>query len=219
MVRGGRTPLVAAKLVQGLLGGCYPSYTCMMNDSAPSTRTLNDSFPLRQSRAHEVCGAGTYVFASIACGISNGSTLWISHTHQQEHLSPDGVAQFCKPDRLVYASGKTQTDVLWMAEEALRSGAVKVVVAQLTKPIDLTAGRRLQLAAEAGKTLGLFLIPEGMGSNAAETRWRCSPHFDAKDSTLHRWQLIKNKSGTLGNWIVRWDEQARRVIVVSKVSE
>ena len=190
-----------------------------MNDSAPSINTLHGSFPLRRSRAHEVCGAGAYVFASITCGISNGPALWISHAHQQEHLSPDGVAQFCNPDLLVYASGKTQIDVLWMAEEALRSGAVKVVVAQLSKPIDLIAGRRLQLAAESGKTRGVFIIPEGMGSNAAETRWHCSPHFDAKDSTLHRWQLIKNKAGTLGSWIVRWDEQARRIIVVSKVSE
>jgi len=190
-----------------------------MTDSALPSDSLHSSFPLRQSRAHEVCGAGAHVFASIACGTSNGSALWISPAHQQEHLSPDGVAPFCAPDRLVYASGKTQTDVLWMAEEALRSGAVKVVVAQLTKPIDLTAGRRLQLAAEAGKTLGLFIIPEGMGSNAAETRWRCLPHFDATDSTLHRWQLIKNKSGTLGDWIVRWDEQTRRVIVVSKAIE
>ncbi len=190
-----------------------------MTDSALSTKTLQSSFPLRSARAHEVCGAGAYVFASIVCSMSGGQALWISPTHQQEYLHPEGVAQFCEPGKFVYASGKTQTDVLWMAEEALRSGAVKVVVTQLTKPVDLTAGRRLQLAAEAGKTLGVFLIPEGMGSNAAETRWRCSPHFDAKDSTLHRWQLIKNKSGTLGDWVVRWDEQARRVIVVSKVIE
>ena len=190
-----------------------------MTDSTLSTDSLQCNFPLRPTRAHEVCGAGAYVFASIVCGVSNGSALWISPHHQQERLHPGGVAPFCSPDRLVYASGKTQTDVLWMAEEALRSGAVKVVVAQLTKPIDLTAGRRLQLAAEVGRTLGVFLIPEGMGSNAAETRWRCSPHFDAKDSTLHRWKLIKNKSGTLGDWVVRWDEQTRRVIVVSKASE
>ncbi len=190
-----------------------------MTDSPLSTASLHGNFPLRSTRAHEVCGAGAYVFASIACGVAGGSALWISQDHQQERLHPDGVATFCNPERLIYASGKTQTDVLWMTEEALRSGAVRVVVAQLTKPIDLTAGRRLQLAAEAGKTLGVFLIPEGMGSNAAETRWRCSPHFDAEDSTLHRWQLIKNKSGTLGDWVVRWDEQARRVIVVSKVTE
>ena len=190
-----------------------------MTDSALPSDTLHNSFPLRSARAHEVCGSGAHVFASIVCGMSNGSALWISQSHQQEHIHSDGVAQFCKPDRLVYASGKTQTDALWMAEEGLRSGAVKVVVTQLTKPVDLTAGRRLQLAAEAGKTLGVFLIPEGMGSNATETRWRCLPYFDAQDSTLHRWQLIKNKSGTLGGWVVRWDEQACRVIVVSKIIE
>lgn len=187
-----------------------------MIDSTLSTETLHSSFPLRAARTHEVCGAGAYAFASIVCGMSNGPVIWISPSHQQEHLHPAGVAQFCKPDQFIYATGKTHTDVLWMTEEALRSGAVRVVVAQITKAVDLTAGRRLQLAAEAGKTLGVFLIPEGMGSNATETRWRCSPYFDTGDSTLHRWQSIKNKTGTLGDWVIRWDEQTRRVIVVSE---
>ena len=81
----------------------------------------------------------------------------------------------------------------------------------------------MQLAAQAGHTTGLCLIPEGMGSNAAETRWHCSPVFDptggAADSTLQCWELIKNKSGTLGAWHVRWDAAARRLYVVSPAGE
>ena len=106
-----------------------------------------------------------------------------------------------------------------MTEEALRSGAVALVIVSLTKPLGLTEGRRLQLAAKEGKSIALALIPEGMGSNAAETRWRCIPHFDADDragdSTLQRWELIKNKSGTLGVWYVRWDRASRRLAMVS----
>jgi protein ImuA len=58
-----------------------------------------------------------------------------------------------------------------------------------------------------------------MGSNAAETRWRCIPLFDPEDSTLQSWELIKNKSGTIGAWTILWDAQAHRVIVVSEVGK
>lgn len=105
--------------------------------------------------------------------------------------------------------------MLAVAEEALRSGCVSLVVAELSKGLDLTAGRRLQIAAKHGKTTGLMIIPQGMGSNTAETRWYCEPIFKPSDSTLQRWTLMKNKSGTLGAWNVRWDTAARRIIVVS----
>lgn len=123
------------------------------------------------------------------------------------------------PGKLLLASARDQTGVLAVAEEALRSAAVSLVVMELDKPLGLTAGRRLQLAAEAGKTTGLCIIPEGSGSNAAETRWHCTPVFDPDDSTLQRWQLTKNKSGTLGDWDVRWDAETRRIIMVSEAGK
>jgi len=61
-----------------------------------------------------------------------------------------------------------------------------------------------------------------MGSNAAETRWQAAPLFDpeeAADSTLMRWLLIKNKSGTLEAWDVRWNHAARRLDVVSPTGQ
>ena len=178
-----------------------------------------ENFPPKNSRAHEVCGSGALAFATTVCGTRSGPVLWAKESWQQSHINPAGFATFCDPNRLVLASGKDQTAVLATAEEALRSGALSVVVAELNNPVGLTQGRRLQLAAEAGKTMGIFIISDGMGSNATETRWRCTPLFDPIDSTLQRWELIKNKSGTFGSWIVRWDAEARRVIVVSKVGK
>ena len=67
--------------------------------------------------------------------------------------------------------------------------------------------------------MGLCIVPEGTGSNAVETRWHCTSVFDPKDSTLQRWELIKNKSGTLTAWDVRWNAEARRIIVVSEARE
>ncbi|MFT7057571.1 MAG: protein ImuA [Pseudorhodobacter sp.] len=172
-------------------------------------------FPLLNARCHEVCGAGAVAFAACVCGTAKGDVIWITGGWQTEVLNPLGLTPYCDPSRLLLARGPDQTDVLALGEEALRSGAVSLVVMEINKPLSLTVGRRLQLAAEAGKSTGLCLIPEGMGSNAAESRWQCAPLFDKDDSTLWRWSLIKNKSGTIGSWDLRWNAEARHITVVS----
>ncbi|TCS67259.1 protein ImuA [Primorskyibacter sedentarius] len=176
-------------------------------------------FPLRGHRTHEVCGPGAAGFAAACFAAVEGPVLWAVEDWRQDGLNPVALSEFRDPGQLLTARCKTQTDVLAVAEEGLRDGALGLVVAEISQPIGLTEGRRLQLAATAGKTPGLLIVPEGMGSNAAETRWRCAPYFDRQDSTLLRWSLIKNKKGTLVDWVVRWDVASRRIIVVSKVRE
>lgn len=177
------------------------------------------NFPPRKGRAHEVSGPGAYVFAFALGACRGGRVLWVREAWQSDRIHPLGLSEFFDPHNLLVVTAKDQTEVLAVAEEALRSGAVPLVVMELSKPLNLTAGRRLQLAARDGDSTALALIPEGMGSNAAETRWRCAPVFDPSDSTLQSWQLIKNKSGTLGIWHVRWDRATRRVIVVSPTGQ
>ncbi|WP_106745425.1 ImuA family protein [Yoonia maritima] len=172
-------------------------------------------FPPASARTHEVCGPSAYGFACALAARLGGQTLWVREAWDAVQLNPNGFSDFIDPATLTICDTKDQKDALAVAEEALRSNAVTLVVIALSQPIGLTAGRRLQLAARDGKATGLAIIPEGMGSNAAETRWRCSPAFDAKDSTLQTWELIKNKSGTLGVWHVRWDTTAHRLIMVS----
>ncbi|PRY74525.1 protein ImuA [Yoonia maritima] len=140
--------------------------------------------------------------------------MWVSKAWQAEQINPNGFSAYMDPQNLLISKVKDQDDGLAVAEESLRSGAVSLTVIELTKSLSFTAGRRLQLAAETGRSTGLCIIPEGMGNNAAESRWRCSPLFDPQDSTLQRWEIIKNKSGTLSAWDVRWDAETRRVIVV-----
>ncbi|WP_227340369.1 ImuA family protein [Sphingopyxis sp. P8] len=55
------------------------------------------------------------------------------------------------PERVLYAQGKTDKELLAMCEDALRDGALACVVAEV-KAADQTATRRLQLAASEGKT-------------------------------------------------------------------
>ena len=178
-------------------------------------------YPPKHARMHEVCGAGAISFAAVLMSALSGKVLWIHEAHRVEHLNPLGLAPFADPARLLMAKASDQMDRLAVAEDALRAGVLDMVVVQISKPLSLTAGRRLQLAAKAGKSIGLCLIPEGMGSNATETRWFARPVLnDAPgDSTLFHWSLIKNKSGTFGSWHVRWDHSTRCFNVVSPVGE
>lgn len=184
--------------------------------------TANLPLPLRPARVHEACGPAATGFAAVACAQSKGHLLWLREGWQAGTLDPAGLSAFCDPARVLIARTKDQTDTLAVAEEALKDGAVALVVIETTRPLDLREGRRLQLAAKAGPSTGLCLIPEGAGSPATETRWHCTPVFDPAeptDSTLMRWEIIKNKSGTTGAWHVRWNRAAHRLDVVSPVGE
>ncbi len=206
------------------------------------SQPFSSVYPLKSARAHEVCGDGALVFAAIGAGLASGAVVWVSERWRPT-VNPEGLAPYCDPGRLLVTRAQDQMTVLASVETALRSGAAGLVVAEVSAAIGLTEGRRLQLAAEAGGTTALVIIPEGAGSNAAETRWRCqgvpagpppdqsspdlarpgvlpqshsSPRQNSPDSTHWRWSLIKNKIGTLSEWVVRWDAASHRVIVVSK---
>ena len=176
---------------------------------------------LRRGRVHEACGPGAIGFAAATCAAGQGQILWIREGWRAESLNPVGLSAFFDPHRLLLAATANQTETLAVAEEALKDGAIPLVVLEITSALDLREGRRLQLASAAGRTTGLCLIPEGMGSNAAQTRWYFTSlaGTDRADSTPMRWALIKNKSGTLGTWDVRWDHAARRLDMVPPVGE
>lgn len=186
---------------------------------------FDQCFPLRSARVHEVYGPGARGFAAVCCARTDRPVIWVREGWQHEQLNPVGLGRFFDPARLLIAKAPSQIDALAVTEEALRDGSVPLVVVELSQPIGLTEGRRLQLAAKQGKATGLCLIPENMGSNAAETRWLAAPVNDpvpdsaSEDSTLMRWDLKKNKSGTLGVWDVRWTHAAHRLDVVSPVGK
>lgn len=176
-------------------------------------------FPLTKGRAHEAFGPGVHVFAFTLAARIGGQVLWVRDDWQADQINPTGFCDFIDPRDILVSVAKDQTDILAIAEEALRSGAVSLVIVEVSKALSLTAGRRLQLAARNGKSTALVIISDGMGSNAAETRWYCTPVFDPYDSTLHRWDIIKNKSGTLGAWYVKWDAASRRLSMVSPAGQ
>ena len=178
-----------------------------------------DEFDLCGRRVHEAEGRGRRTFALFQAVRHPAPLVWILPAHVPELPMlcglPKGVGE-----RLHLFRAEGETDLLWCIEEALRSAPVGLVIAEPEKPLSLTAGRRLQLAAEAGRTTGLMLIREGAGSNATETRWACAPVASpAADSTLHYWTLNKNKKGTCGSWIVNWNGATAAVHLVSEAGQ
>ncbi|MEO0428252.1 MAG: hypothetical protein AAF160_12535 [Pseudomonadota bacterium] len=180
---------------------------------------------LAAGRVHEVCGSGRLAFALAMAGEARGPVLWIAEATRRDRPCPHGIARFLDPARLVLARPTGLIAALQVMEEALRSGAAPLVLAELEAAPDLTQSRRLQLAAGTGGGWGLCLVPENrLATNAAETRWRCRPlaapgtagtgeerraadaHGAQEDwrptGALQLWELVKNKRGALGAWEV-----------------
>lgn len=186
----------------------------MRLEPAPS-----EPLALAPARVHEAEGLGRRSFALFQAARHAGPLIWILTAHAP-HLPmlrglPSGVGE-----RLHVVRPANEIDLLWAVEETLRSKGVGLVIAEPERPLSLIAGRRLQLAAEAGKTTGLMLIREGQGNNATETRWHCRPvPSERRDSTAHHWALSKNKRGTLGSWAVHWNGETAAVHPVSAAGE
>lgn len=173
-------------------------------DGLDPALSLAPALTLAPARVHEAMGRGRRAFALFQAARHPGPLVWILPAHAADMPMLPGLPRGIG-ERLHLLRPAGETDLLWCVEEALRAAPVGLVIAEPDKPLSLTAGRRLQLAAEAGRTTGLMLIRQEAGSNATQSRWMCEPQaHSGADSTLHRWSRIKNKSGTCESWIVNW---------------
>jgi protein ImuA len=129
-----------------------------------------------------------------------------------------GVDLFGLPmDRLLILRVARPIDALWGFEEALKSAALAAVIAELPESgaaADLTATRRLSLAARAGNGLGLLLRHrKSPGSTTAMTRWEVGAapsqpdRFGGFGRTAFDLSLTRNRRGRCGRFIVYWDHE------------
>jgi protein ImuA len=167
---------------------------------------------LARAGLHEVLAADTGAatgFCAMVLGRTGGTVLWIG---PEPDAWPPGLARFgLSPAQLVFVRAPRGADALWAMEEALRCPAVSGALL-MTDGVELTAARRLQLAAEAGGGLGLLLRPdtEEDAPSATLTRWRITglastggaPH-ELGDP---RWQLdlLRCRGGTPATWRTTW---------------
>jgi protein ImuA len=107
-------------------------------------------------------------------------------------------------------------DVLWVMEEALTCRGIAAVIAELTQDVDLTASRRLALAARESGGLGLLVHHRvSPQPNAAMTRWRIAAAPSRPDAygglgpAAFDLSLTKNRLGPCGRWTILWDHHER----------
>jgi len=163
-----------------------------------ATLSLLKGIALERARAHEACGPARRSFALWLASVTNGPVLWISARWQPHMLNPDGMMDFVDPARFLFVAATRREDQLWAVEEALRSGAAPLVVADLDAPPAMTPVRRLHLAAEQGGALGpaplaLLLTPGQGGAAGIESRWHLSPAHRAQRRI---WQLDRLRART-----------------------
>jgi protein ImuA len=138
-----------------------------LHEIAAATASLNDD------------AAATLFAAGIAARFASGHGRTVLWALSKFDLYAPGIEQVgLGPDCILYAQGSKDTQVLAMAEDGLRDGSLACVIAEV-KAADMTATRRLQLAASDGRTPMLLYrrhrtrerCPLGTLS-AAMTRWR-----------------------------------------------
>ena len=143
-------------------------------------------------------------------------TLWIATDFgnlETGALYGPGLNQFgLSTDHLLVAHVARPIDALFAMEEALKCRAIATVVAEFSDTPDLTATRRLALAARDGG--GIALLLRHKASNApsvARTRWQIAAapsvpdEFGGLGRTAFTLSLTRNRRGPCGNWTLTWD--------------
>lgn len=151
-----------------------------------------------------------------------GDILWV----QQDFAALEGGRLYglgCETfgiasSRLLVVRAAHARDALWAMEEGLRCSGISTVIAELGEQgqsADLTATRRLSLAAAQSGALALLLRQHAhRNPSACATRWRVAAVPGRRDGfgDLSRMgfslTLMKNRRGVPGEWIVEWDRYA-----------
>lgn len=187
---------------------------------------------------HELCER-TYGDMSSVLGFAlaaNPGRLGCVFYIQQHGLSCEhgdvllSAAQRFSPNfrRALHVRVYKSTDALWAVEEAVKSSAVGLVIAEL-EACDFTASRRLALASSRYGIPILLLLPHhSEGASAATARWRIKPllsannRYDARALGAPRWQARLERSrqaphlaGRIFN--VEWNDETLSLTMVPKL--
>ena len=178
---------------------------------------------LRRGCLHELHGAPRQAaalgFAVALLGrlmAAAGHAVWIGP--RDELFAPGLAALGLAPERLIVVRARgARPPCLWALEEALRSPGLVAALAEVER-LDLTASRRLQLAAEAQGVTALLLRPP-LAAGAGRRRARPppaggSPHCRRPAGAGRalgppRWrvELLRCRGGRTGVWQVGWREE------------
>lgn len=136
---------------------------------------------------HEVAGGGNGAIDGAAAALfvagiaarTKGKVLWC--VTRQDLFAPALAQAGLRPGRVIYVEAGDEKMLLGCFEEGLRHGGLGAVVAEVAR-LSMTVSRRLQLAAESSRTIGLAVRRWRRQTEAADfgqptasaTRWRVS---------------------------------------------
>jgi protein ImuA len=186
---------------------------------------------LPRGALHEVAGEGAdREQAAAAAGFTalwlarlqaKGPVLWIVRAASPAALDlyAHGLRQLAlDPDRLILVAARKDDEALWTMEEGLKARALGAVLGEIGK-LDLTASRRLQLAAEASGVTAFVLRRwrlmqqaerEAAQPIAAVTRWRIAAL--PSDGEM-RWkvELARCRGGRPNTWMMETADGSDRL--------
>ena len=145
-----------------------------------------------------------------------GLVLWVA---RQTDLCGAGiVALGLDPGRVLFVRAGGDREVLWAMEEGLGCPRLAAVIGEAAA-FERSAGRRLQLAAEAGGVTAFLLrrrllAPHrAVPPSAARSRWRVAPAASGPAPLDElpgrpRWrvELARCRGAAPGDFLVEWDD-------------
>jgi len=161
------------------------------------------------------------------------TALWClqDRTTDAGELYPPGLARLrLDASRLLAVRTRRDADTLWAMEEGLRCSSLAAVVGEV-KAGDLTASRRLQLAAEASGVTALLLRPasDAPDASAAATRWRIgaapsrprgwAAELDEPGPECWQATLFRCRGGAPGNWTMEWRDETGDLALAAPVRD
>jgi len=209
---GTRTPTPVLPFGDPAIDGCFPG----------------GGLPL--GGWHEVTGAGledetgaapaAFVGMLLRPLVKTGAVVWVAR--RSDLFAPGLFGLGFPAERLIQVRSRDEAETLSVLEDALSTQGVAAAVGEAEAP-DLTAGRRLQLACEKRRGLGVVLHrrpyggPVGKGravsGSASFSRWRIGsaptpPPPDDIGLGPPRWrvELERCRGGRAGAWILEAQE-------------
>jgi protein ImuA len=159
------------------------------------------------------------ILARAAQGASHGAIVW---SDPRRELNPTAILLAgIDLGRVILLRPRNSVQEISALAECLRCRGVSAVVAQLGRLSDIEA-RRLQLAAECGGGIGIFLRPmtkAAARNYAAATRWLVCPALEG-EAQCWTIQLLHGHGGRLGSSVLlEVDRETGDVRAFQKLSD
>jgi len=217
-------PAIDALLPNGLLTGALHEIEA---GPAPSGRVAAHDGAATAFAAHLLGRFGTLR--------PNGTLLWCRRPFGGSDAPPyvAALAAWFDPARLLMVTVRRDEDLFWAMEEGLRCPGMAAVLGEFAhshvreRATDLTAGRRLSLAAEKSGVPALLLRGQpAPPQSVCMTRWRVAsaathstPGLSDVGAPRWRIELRRNRFGAPSvtetpTWFLEWNDETHCLSVV-----